>query len=217
MAVFALTRIPGVLPENFSAAYALVFCAGAFLPGRLAWWLPLGTMVLTDLALNWFVYRKTVPDVFAVPKVFYMMFPWLAYLAMILLGRAFREAARNQSVPGAGFFERLRAWLALVGGGLLAAVIFYLVTNTLAWFFNPFGNVEYVRTLAGWWEALTRGTAGWPHTWEFFRNTLGSGGLFAGLFAAAMQLGDALEAKEAEQPEEEEKSEEVPEPRPEEA
>jgi hypothetical protein len=49
---------------------------------------------------------------------------------------------------------------------------------------------------------LTIGTPGWPHTWEFFRNTLLSGGLFAGLFAGAMKLSEALE-----QPEEEEAAE----------
>src|SRR5437899_12879956 len=56
MISFALTRWPGLLPDNFSAAYALVFCAGVFLPRKLAWWLPLGTMLVTDVALNLFHY-----------------------------------------------------------------------------------------------------------------------------------------------------------------
>ena len=37
--VFALSRWPGVMPDNFSTVYALVFCAGVFLPRALAWWL----------------------------------------------------------------------------------------------------------------------------------------------------------------------------------
>ena len=36
--------------------------------------------------------------------------------------------------------------------------------------------------------ALIKGTGGWPQTWEFFRNTLLSGGLFTALFVAAMKL-----------------------------
>ena len=40
MGVFALSRLPGCLPANFSAAYALMFCAGVYFPGRLAWWPP---------------------------------------------------------------------------------------------------------------------------------------------------------------------------------
>jgi hypothetical protein len=49
--VFALSRIPGLMPQNFSVAYAFMFCAGVFFPRRLAWWLPLATMLATDLGL----------------------------------------------------------------------------------------------------------------------------------------------------------------------
>jgi hypothetical protein len=59
---------------------------------------------------------------------------------------------------------------------MVGAFLFYLVTNTISWLTDP----AYPKTLAGWIQALTIGTPGWPHTWEFFRNTLLSGGLFAG-------------------------------------
>lgn len=36
LGVFALSRLPGCLPNNFSAAYALMFCAGVYFRGRLA-------------------------------------------------------------------------------------------------------------------------------------------------------------------------------------
>ncbi|HAV64107.1 MAG TPA: hypothetical protein DCY13_17290, partial [Verrucomicrobiales bacterium] len=52
MAVFAVGRWPGLMPDNFSAVYALVFCGGVFLPRRLAWWLPLATLWMTDVLLN---------------------------------------------------------------------------------------------------------------------------------------------------------------------
>ena len=35
---------------------------------------------------------------------------------------------------------------------------------------------------------VTKGTGGYPSTWEFFRNTLLSGGIFTALFAAAQKL-----------------------------
>jgi hypothetical protein len=91
-------------------------------------------------------------------------------------------------------FHGKDSWLRLLSGGLLGAILFYFVTNTASWFFNPFGNPEYTKTLAGWITALTKGTAGWPQTWEFFRNTLLSGGLFTGLFVGAMKLGAAGES-----------------------
>jgi hypothetical protein len=209
--VFALTRVPGVMPENFSAAYALMFCAGVFLRGGRAWWLPLAVMLVTDLALNLY-YRSLGWAVFQPANLVYLAGNYVAYAALILLGRGFgRFGARATGPAQASWLSRFSCWLALVCGGLLGAVVFYLVTNTLAWLFNPFGNVEYTKTLAGWWHALTRGTAGWPETWTFFRNTLGSGGLFTGLFAAALQVAAALEQPD-EEPAEPEAAEESPQP-----
>ncbi len=187
--VFAITRIPGLMPPNFSAAYGLLFCAGVYFTGTMAWWLPMSVMLGTDLLLNWYYGASLLQP--------HLLASALAYAALILLGRR---------------FSRSSSWLALLGGGVLGAILFYLITNTLAWFFNPFANPEYTKSLSGWLTALTKGTAGYPQTWEFFRNTLMSGGLFTGLFAGAMKLGEALESKEEEREEPAEEPEESPEP-----
>ncbi len=75
---------------------------------------------------------------------------------------------------------------------MLGAVLFYLLTNTAAWLFNPFGNPEYTKNWVGWLIALTKGTAGYPPTWEFFRNVMFSGGLFTGLFVGPAKLGESF-------------------------
>jgi hypothetical protein len=121
----------------------------------------------------------------------YSLVNYGVYLGIIALGR---------------WFTAKSSWFSLLGGGLLSAILFYLVTNTMAWLQNP----EYLKTLSGWIQALTIGTSGWPQTWEFFRNTLISGGLFTGLFAGAMKLSAAREVQE-----EAEEPEEAPEPAPE--
>jgi hypothetical protein len=82
----------------------------------------------------------------------------------------------------------------------LGALLFYLITNTASWFFNPFGNPEYTRNFPGWLRALIIGTAGWPETWEFFRNTLLSGGIFTGLFVGAMKMTEASESAQEKEP-----------------
>jgi len=179
MAVFALSRIPGVLPQNFSAAYAIAFCAGVFFTGSMAWWLPLGTLLLTDVGLNCYYYFSLGYDVWDLPLLQYQGFNYLAYAALIFLGRRFKPQA---------------SFAALLGGGILGALLFYLITNTASWFFNPFGNPEYSKTFLGWLTALTKGTGGWPQTWEFFRNTLLSGGLFTGLFVGAVKLSAPAES-----------------------
>jgi hypothetical protein len=161
--VFAVSRIPGLLPLNFSAAYAFAFCAGVYFRGATAWWLPLGVMAVTDVALNLFYYRIA-------PFGFYLLLNYAVYAALIGLGKWFG--------PRAPFYK-------LLSGGLLGAVIFYLVTNTLSWLQDP----GYARTIAGWIQALTVGHPGiHPATWEFFRNTLLSGGIFTALFVAAAKL-----------------------------
>lgn len=174
VATFAVSRVPGLLPANFSAAYAFAFCAGVFFRGALAWWLPLGVMLATDIGLNCH-YQHAHPDydVWSAANVANLVFNYAAYLALILLGRG---------------FGRQKSFLKLVGGGLCGAILFYLITNTASWLFNPFHNPEYTKNLAGWILALTKGTGGYPSTWEFFRNTLLGGGLFTALFAAAARL-----------------------------
>jgi hypothetical protein len=83
------------------------------------------------------------------------------------------------------WFGRSAAFLKLLLGGLAGAVIFYLLTNTLSWLQDP----AYAKTIAGWIQALTTGRLDvHPTTWEMFRSTLGSGGLFTALFAGAVKL-----------------------------
>src|SRR3982751_4401268 len=57
MLSFALTRWPGLMPQNFSAAYALAFCAGVYFPRKARWILPLGTMFIIDIVFN--IYYRT--------------------------------------------------------------------------------------------------------------------------------------------------------------
>ncbi|MFM1941971.1 MAG: hypothetical protein RI897_953 [Verrucomicrobiota bacterium] len=189
LVVLALTRIPGLLPPSFSGIYALAFCAGVFLPRKLAWALPVAFLFVTDLLLNTLVYKVGAFNS-------YQWLTLLGFVSVIALGRVFRPSD---------------SWLKLLGGGILGAILFYLLTNTAAWFFNPYHNPEYTRSLTGWMVALTKGTSGFPPTWEFFRNTLLSGGLFTGLFVGAMKLNEAPE------PETEEEAEEVPDAEPEES
>jgi hypothetical protein len=192
MVAFALTRVPGMLPQNFSAAYALVFCAGVYLSGRMAWWLPLATMLVTDLGLNFYYWLALGQDVWSGAAVRYQLMNYVAYVVMIWLGRRFKPQS---------------SFVSLLGGGILGALLFYVITNTASWLLNPFQNPEYVKSFTGWLTALITGTHGWPQTWEFFRNTLLSGGLFTGLFVGAMKLNDAAESAR--------EKESAPEPEPE--
>lgn len=186
VAVFALSRIPGLMPQNFSVAYAFMFCAGVFFPRRLVWWLPFATMFVTDLGLN-FYYQHKYPDenVWSAANLANLAFNYVAYAVLLLLGRGFQTLEKFLKRGPESFTGKIFSIVRLAFGGLLGAILFYLITNTASWFFNPFNNPEYAKTLAGWLTALTKGTGGYPTTLEFFRNTLLSGGLFTALFATA--------------------------------
>jgi hypothetical protein len=190
LALVALTRWPGLLPPNFSPAYALFFCAGVFFPGRLAWWLPISVLLVTDCLLN---LHYQVPLLSG-----YMALNYVAYALLIGMGRRF-SAWRG-------------SWLRLLSGGLLGAILFYFITNTAAWFDptpGPFPQEPYPKTILGWIQALTIGSPPWPPTWTFFRNTLLSGGLFSGLFVGAMKWSEAARPAEEEPEEEEERAPEA--------
>ena len=171
--VAALSRWPGLFPPNFSAFNARAVCGCLYFRGQTAWWLPLGTLAVTDILLNAFYYHEPVLSA-------YMLVKTLSLVGLVVLGR---------------LFSPRMAWVKLVCGGLLGAVVFYLITNTASWLYNP----AYAKTLTGWLQSLTTGIPGYPPTWTFFRNTLLSGGLFTGLFVGAMKLTEAPEsAKEKE-------------------
>ena len=167
--VFALSRIPDPYLPGFSAAYALAFCAGVYLRGTMAWWLPLGVMVATDVALSVFKYHVN-------PLQPELLLNYGIYAGLIAMGKWFTKRA--------GFGK-------LVFGGTLGALIFYFITNTVAWLQYP----DYVKTLAGWIQALFTGLPGWPSSWEFFRNTLLSGALFTALFAGAAKVAEESPAE----------------------
>lgn len=193
MTVFALTRWPGLIPQewaSFSAAYALCFCGGVYFSKVVSWWLPLLTLFVSDIIMNLFYYDTA-------PVTVYMLPNYLMYAALVALGRLH---SRNSS-----------GWR-LVFGATGGALLFFLVTNTVAWLQND----NYPKTWEGWLTAMSTGIPGWPPPWMFLRNTLISGGLFTALFAAAMNLTAASESELDKEPvkarEEEPEPPQVPEP-----
>jgi hypothetical protein len=181
MCVLAISMWPGMSQpmaqalglgsgQNFSTAYALSFCAGVFFPPRLRWSLPLGMFVIVNILTN--VHYGVNPlDRYIFVKV-------AAFALLIWLGTRYTPK---------------ESWFKLVRGGVLGSILFYLITNTAAWWWDP----AYPKTLAGWIQALTIGTPGFPPTIHFLFNSLLSGGLFTGLFAGAMKLTAAEDVKES--------------------
>ena len=190
MLVFAASRwhtvdqegnLEPLLPYNFSAAHALLFCAAFWLPGWLGWVLPMATIIVTDLLLNSFVYNEPLLLQSSIPI-------WISLGIFVVLAK---------------WLAKRRSYSRVFLGTFIGTLLFYLVSNTMAWFGNP----AYVKSFAGWIQALTVGLPGFPPTWFFGLKSLLGTSLFTGLFAGAMRISDAWDDSEQEIETEEEDDE----------
>jgi hypothetical protein len=79
----------------------------------------------------------------------------------------------------------------LLPASIAGSLIFYIVTNSVSWFFDP----GYVKNFAGLIQALTIGLPQFSATpsWMFFRNSIISDLLFTVLFVICMNLGRSME------------------------
>lgn len=142
---------------NFSPWMALAFAGTALFPRILPWWLPVAALFLSDVVIHGH-------ELLTSPTGMIAMYACFAVAAL--------TAVRLRNRIGA---------LGLVGGTLGFGLVFYLVTNTLAWAALP----EYAKNLAGWMQAQTIGLPGFPPTWTFLRNSLLSDAGFAALLILA--------------------------------
>ena len=190
MLVFAASRwhtvdqegnLEPLLPYNFSAAHALLFCAAFWLPGWLGGVMPMATIIVTDLLLNSFVYNEPLLLQSSIPI-------WISLGIFVVLAK---------------WLAKRRSYSRVFLGTLIGTLLFYLVSNTMAWFGNP----AYVKSFAGWIQALTVGLPGFPPTWFFGLKSLLGTSLFTGLFAGAMKISDAWDDSEQELETEEEDDE----------
>jgi hypothetical protein len=167
----ALWRVAIVFePSLFNVApvTALAFCGAVYFRDWRLWLVPFAALTLSDLWLNH--YHATQ-----------FGYTWS-------LGEMALRAGCLVAALGVGrLVARRRSVVNLLAGTLGSALIFYLVTNTVAWF----GDAFYAKSLAGWWQALTFGHPEFPPTLWFFRNTLLGDLLFTGLFATVMALATA--------------------------
>ena len=150
--------------SNFTPVMAIAFCGAVYFRNRWMWLIPFVALSVSDVYINHF-YAKEYG------------YSWP------LSGLIARTACFGAALLLGAFVARRKSWLSLLNGGLIGAILFYLVTNTQSWWADPF----YAKSLAGWWQALTIGHPEFPPTIFFFKNTLFGDLMFTGLFAGLME------------------------------
>jgi hypothetical protein len=150
--------------SNLAPLAAIALCAAAYFPKRYKFTVPMIALLISDVVLN-------------IHYGFSLLSPFVAshYLGFALVG-------------GLGLLLQNRASLkTLLPASIAASVIFYVVTNTVSWVFDP----GYVKNFGGLIQALTVGLLQYSATptWMFFRNTILSDLFFTLLFVACMNFG----------------------------
>ena len=148
-----------VFPWNFSPILALSLFGGAlYASRRLVYLVPLATYLLGDLGI-WLVTGRADWALYSGQAA--------VYLAVAL-------------VATCGFLAReRRSWGRLAGSGLLAAVVFFVVSNFGVWALG--GGMRYPLTLGGLIECYALAI-------PFFRNSLISMAVFLPLLFSPVAL-----------------------------
>ena len=157
---------------NFAPLMALTFCGAVYFRDKRMWLVPFCALLVSD----WFLDRHYA-------AAFGEEWSWPS---MAVRGVCFALA-----LPLGHWVARQKSWLNLLTGALTGSIVFYLATNTDAWIRDPY----YVKTAAGWWQAMTVGRPEFPPTLFFFRNTLVSDLVFTGLFAFALEYAARREGR----------------------
>ncbi len=158
----AALHVPAL--ANFAPLMALTFCGAVYFRDKRLWLLPFVALTLSDLYLDHH-YATVYQELWTWPSVAVRL---VCFALALVIGAS---------------VARRKTWLNLLSGTVGGAVFFYLATNTDAWIRDP----AYLKTAAGWWQAMTIGRPEFPPTLYFFRNTLASDLLFTGLFAGTME------------------------------
>lgn len=146
---------------NVSPLPAVVLLSAVCFHGRDRWLLPLAAWVLSDPLLNLF-YGQSL-------------------LVWDHLGLLVGIAATLVLVPWMkSSFSFGKACL----GSVLAALLFYAITNTVSFFALP---EWYARTWTGFWQAQWTGPVGLGPTWVFLRNSCLANLAFTCLFLLALR------------------------------
>jgi hypothetical protein len=144
---------------NFQPLPALFLCSIVFLRGTKAWALP----VVAWLVSNPLASMLQGYSPFAHGGVI------VAFFALLLTG-VLALPLRKSPTPAL-----------MLGGGLVAGLVFHLVTNVAVWAADP----AYMKSAEGLWQALWSGRPGEMPTWIFLRNLIAANVVFTALFLLA--------------------------------
>lgn len=136
-------------PPNFAPIAALALFGGVYLTRKFALGIPILALLISDIFIGFYT-----------PVV--MVSVYGSFVLCGLIGVWLRKRKK---------------WPAVLGGSILGAILFFIITNFAVWAFTPW----YVKTLAGLIQCYAMAL-------PFFRNTLLGNVFYVGVFFGAYEL-----------------------------
>lgn len=160
--VFRLITAGNLEYANFAPVAALLFCGGAFWKSN-KWMLPTAT-------ITWLISWPLVSMIQGYsPFHSANLITLFGLTIVVILGTRYSGKSPSK----------------LLFGTLLGATLFYLITNTTAFFSDPI----YAKTFDGYIQCMWTGSLlSQIPTWVFFRNSLIGNSIGTCLFLAAMSI-----------------------------
>jgi len=120
-------------PPNFTPILAIALFGGFYFTRKIALILPIAAMVITDVFIGYYEIKL-------------MAIVYGSFLLCVVLGF---------------WLKKHKKWYTILGSSLLAAIIFFLLTNFAVWAFTPW----YAKTFSGLIQCYFMAL-------PFFKNTL---------------------------------------------
>lgn len=135
-------------PPNFAPIAAIALFGGVYLSRKTALLLPLAALAISDIFIGSYD-----------PKL--MISVYSSFVVCVVLGF---------------WLKKNRKWYTILGGSVLGAVLFFLITNFAVWAFSPW----YPKNITGFVQCYVMAL-------PFFRNTLLGDLFYVSLFFGAFE------------------------------
>jgi hypothetical protein len=157
---------------NFAPIAAIALCATAYFPLKYKFTVPMMALLISDVVLDAH-YGFSLFSPFVLSH--YVGFAIVGCLGLFLQSHA--------------------SWKTLLPASVVASLIFYVITNSVSWIYDP----GYVKNFSGLIQSLTVGLPQYSATpsWMFFRNSVLSDLLFTLLFVVCINLGRSADGSRA--------------------
>ncbi len=136
-------------PPNFSPILAIALFGGVYFRKKIAFILPLAIIIISDIFIGYY-------------EVNLMIIVYGSFLICVVLGF---------------WLKKHKKWYTVLGSSLLAALIFFFLTNFAVWIFTPW----YAKTLSGLIQCYLMAL-------PFFRNTIFGNLFYVTVFFGAYEI-----------------------------